>query len=175
MLENEVSEEQLKKNLLERNSPEELATRLVEHMKLLNAAEPILKWADVNRVETTRKLPFIPEDLGFQEHTQNIPGMPTIRIYHRADFFKNGISISKTRGGLWSVVFEKDRVGEDDEGNDIVIDVAKFKMEFKIDNKFRAIIIFTALGLDFIGNESTVPDIINKPITEILEEGKEEE
>jgi hypothetical protein len=151
MNENEVNEEQLAKNLVERNTPEELAKKLVTHMAMVNAAEPIVKWSELNKLKM-RKLPFIPEDLGFEENVHRPKGSPPVRIYS-----KNGVHLTKNLNNMWVVA-------KDD-----------MKMEFKIQNKFRAIMILTSIGMKFEEMSATVPDSINKPIEEILSSAKSEE
>ena len=147
MNKNEVNEDQLLKNLIERNSPEELAKKLVQYMALMNAAQPIIEWAELQNLNM-RKLPFIPEDLGFEEHIHKPKGAPRVRIYQKGD-----IALTKNLNNMWVIAKGDDK-----------------KMEFKIQNKFRAVMILKSIGMNFEDLSATVPDSINKPIEEILRE-----
>ena len=128
-----------------------LVEDLVFYMKIANAAKSDLHENQIEHL-SWKTLPFIPEDLGFKEHLAD--GAPkgdpelTIRIYHR-----DNIACTKGFDGRWMISMED------------------FKMAFHIKNKFVAFQIFSALGIKFAPEDSTVPNV-TKSITEILEDGK---
>ena len=145
------TEEKEVRKVLSKKLKAEILEDLIFHMKVANAAGPIVADAGAERL-SWKTLPFIPEDLGFKEHIADgaAKGDPelTIRIY-----YKDGVTCTKDFTGMW-VISKKD-----------------MNMSFKIRNKFVAFQIFSAIGMKFSQADSTVPDV-EVPITDILKEGE---
>jgi hypothetical protein len=123
---------------------DELAELLAEKPKdelvmILTAATPDLVDASLERISWLA-LPFIPEDLGFEEKEIHDPERGTVRIYHKGDY-------ACTRmGDGWNVTL-----------NGAI-------MNFKITSKFHAFQLFKMLGMDLKGNESSVTGLDKKLI-----------
>lgn len=127
---------------------DELAEHIAEMPKdelvmLLTAATPLVI---ENRKEklSWKSLPFIPQDLGFEEKELQDDEKRTIRVYHKGPY----ACVRVEKG--WNVTY-----------NGIV-------MNFEIKSKFHAFQLFKMLGMNLRGDESSVigldtklQDIIN--------------
>ncbi|MHA1480761.1 MAG: hypothetical protein ACTSQZ_05015 [Candidatus Thorarchaeota archaeon] len=121
-------------------------------VELINGAWPDLEEFKKEKL-SWKNLPFLPEDLGFKEHTYNTEERGIVRVYYRG-----GIVILKLHNGKW-----KFTIKEEDE--------IAGTMEFKIPSKYVAYQILKSIGISFDGTESTVPELDIK-ISDIL--GEEE-
>ena len=103
----------------EKNETKANADRIIEGLKNQNKV-----FEETKGSWTT--LPFIPQDLGFEEIEKKMEQGPIMRVYHR-----DGVALTKTSDNLWTVMFES------------------MMMKFKIHSKFEAYHILQAIGIDF--------------------------
>ena len=129
---------------LEFKSPDEVAAELGDIPKdelvmILTGATPILFDASREKLSWL-SLPFIPEDLGFEEKEIHNPETGTIRVYYKGDY-----ACTRVEKG-WNVTF-----------NGVI-------MNFDIKSKFHAFQLFKMLGMDLKGDESSVSGLDKKLI-----------
>lgn len=122
---------------------------------LINNAWPDLEEHAMEKL-SWKNMPFIPEDLGFKEHTVNSEDRGIVRVYFRTGLvitklpsedldYEDKVKEKMTINGKWRF---KTTEGEKVTGT----------MEFEIPSKFAAYQLLKTLGYEYDRSESTVPE-----------------